>query len=187
MIDPKNLRHMSTSRSTRPTPTTPPHIVSRELNAPRDLVWDVCTQARHLANWFAPGGRKGSVTSLDLRVGGLIHYCQTAPDGSDPVWGRAIYTEITPKERLVYMQSFSDEHGNIGAHPMAPGWPRVMHCVHRFDDLGGNRTRLTVEWTPADDSSPEAIAMFDGARAGMDGGWKGTFDNLENYLNRITA
>ncbi|MBK9177829.1 MAG: SRPBCC domain-containing protein [Flavobacteriales bacterium] len=176
---------MSDAISTRPTTATAPHIVTREFDAPRDLVWDACTQAHHLANWFAPGGRKGHVKTMDFRVGGMVHYCQTAPDGSDPVWGRGIYTEISPKNRIVYMQSFSDEQGNIGAHPMAPGWPRVMHCIYRFDDLGGNRTRLTVEWTPADDSSLEAIAMFDGARAGMNGGWKGTLDNLENYLNTL--
>ena len=178
---------MRTTTSTSPTTATKPHIVTREFDAPRDLLWDVCTQAQHLAAWFAPGGRKGSVKSLDFRVGGLIHYCQTAPDGSDPVWGRAIYTEIDPKDRIVYMQSFSDEQGNIGAHPMAPGWPRVMHCIYRFDVLGANRTRLTVEWAPADDSRPEAIAMFDGARAGMDGGWKGTLDNLETYLNHMKS
>ena len=168
--------------STRPSSATLPHIVSREFDAPRDLVWDVCTQADHMAKWFAPGGRKGHVKSLDFRVGGMVHYAQSAPDGSDVVWGRGIYTEISPKDRIVYMQSFSDEHANIGVHPMAPGWPRVMHCIYRFEDLGNDRTRLTVEWTPADDSSAEAIAMFDGARAGMNGGWKGTLDNLENYF-----
>ena len=174
--------------STRPTSTTKPHIVTREFNAPRDLVWDVCTQADHMAKWFAPGGRKGNVKTLDFRVGGMVHYSQSAPDGSDVVWGRAVYTEIEPKDRFVYMQSFSDEQANIGAHPLAPGWPRVLHCVYRFEDPGnpgpgtGARTRLSVEWTPADDCTPEAIAMFDSAREGMNGGWKGTLDNLENYL-----
>ncbi len=171
--------------STRPTTSIPPHIVTREFDAPRDLMWDVCTKAHHMARWFAPGGRVGNVKSLDFRVGGMVHYSQSAPDGSDVVWGRGVYTEISPKDRIVYMQSFSDEHANIGSHPMAPGWPRVMHCIYRFDDLGNKRTRLTVEWAPADDSSAEAIAMFDGARAGMDGGWKGTLDNLENYISSL--
>ena len=139
----------TSSQPSKPTNSTKPHIVTREFEAPRELVRDVCTQPGHLAAWFAPGGRKGSVKSFDFRVGGMIHYCQTAPDGSDP------------------------------------GWPRVMHCIYRFEDLGKNRTRFTVEWTPADDSSAESIALFDSARAGMDGGWKGTLDNLENYIKTI--
>lgn len=174
-----------TTPTTKPTTATKPHIVTREFDVQRDLLWDVCTQAQHMAKWFAPDGRIGHVKSLDFRPGGMLHYSQTAPDGSDAVWGRAIYTEITPKDRVVFMQSFSDEQANIGSHPMAPGWPRVMHCIYRFDDLGNKRARLTVEWAPADDSTPEAIAMFDAARAGMDGGWKGTLDNLENYLNSV--
>lgn len=173
------------TQTTKPTKAIKPHIVAREFDAPRHLLWDVCTRAEHLASWFSPGGRKGSVKTMDFRVGGMLHYCQTAPDGSEPVWGRAIYTEIDPKDRIVFMQCFSDEHAGIASHPMAPGWPRLMHCIYLFEELGADRARLTVEWAPADDSSPEAIAMFDGARAGMDGGWKGTFDNLANYLKSI--
>lgn len=173
---------MSMTLPTQPTTATKPHIVTREFNAPRDLMWDVCSQAHHLASWFAPANRKGFVKSLDFRVGGVNHYCQTAPDGSDAVWGRAVYTEISPKDRIAYVMCFSDEAGNITSHPMAPGWPRLMHCIYRFEAIGPKRTRLTVEFAPAEDSSPEAIALFDSARAGMDGGWSGTFDNLENYL-----
>lgn len=175
----------SANQTTRPTTATKPHTVTREFDVPRDLLWDVCTKAQHMAKWFAPAGRIGHVKSLDFRAGGMLHYSQSAPDGSDAVWGRAVYTEISPKDRVVFMQSFSDENANIGSHPMAPGWPRVMHCIYRFDAVGNDRSRLTVEWTPADDSTPEAIAMFDSARAGMDGGWKGTLDNLENYLNSV--
>ena len=56
-----------------------------------------------------------------------------------------------------------------------------MRSVVIFDDLGNDQTRMTVEWTPHDPSVEEA-ATFDGARAGMDQGWKSTFDNLEAYL-----
>jgi uncharacterized protein YndB with AHSA1/START domain len=54
-----------------------------------------------------------------------------------------------------------------------------------FEDLGNQRTKLTVTWLPVEGSSAEELAMFDGARAGMDGGWKGTMDKLEAYLNGV--
>jgi uncharacterized protein YndB with AHSA1/START domain len=166
----------------KPTTATKPHIVTREFDAPRDLVWKVCTEADHLAKWFAPEGRTGFVKSMDFRPGGVLHYGQHENDGSVTIWGKATYLEISPKDRIVFHQSFSDEQGGISSHPMAPGWPTVMYCAYNFEALGDRRTRMTIEWTPADDSSEASIAMFDGARSGMDQGWKGTLDKLETYL-----
>lgn len=169
----------------KPTTTTKPHIVTREFDAPRDLVWEVSTNAEHLAKWFAPKGHTGFVKSMDFRPGGVLHYGNHANDGSSTIWGKASYIEIRPKERITFLQSFSDEHGAVGSHPLAPGWPKIMYCLYRFDALGDSRTRLTVEWTPAEDSTAESIAMFDGAREGMNGGWKGTLDKMEAYLNSV--
>lgn len=175
----------TTTQPMNPTTAVKPHIVSREFDAPRDLVWKVNTEAEHMAKWFAPEGMNGFVKSMDFRVGGVFHYAQRTPDGSMTMWGKATYKEISPKDRLVILQSFSDENGGIGTHPMAPTWPKVMHSTFTFEDLGNNRTRLTVTWLPAEGSSAEELAMFDGARAGMDAGWKGTFDKLEAYINTV--
>lgn len=173
------------TRSVKPLSTARPYVVSREFDAPRDLVWKVNTEPQHVARWFAPEGLEGFVKTMDFRVGGTFHYAQRSADGSVVLWGRATYAEIDPMDRLVILQSFSDENGGIGAHPMAPAWPKVMHSTFTFEDLGNNRTRLSVTWIPAEGSSAEEVAMFDGARGGMDGGWKGTFDKLDGYLKTV--
>lgn len=170
-----------------PTTAVKPYVVSREFDAPRDLLWKVNTDPEHMARWFAPEGLTGMVKSMDFRVGGVFHYAQLTPDGKPASWGRGVYKEISPKDRLVVLQSFSDENGGIAAHPMAPTWPKVMHSTFTFTDLGNGRSKLTVEWLPGDESSAEEMAMFDGARAGMDGGWKGTFDQLALYLKHLNA
>jgi uncharacterized protein YndB with AHSA1/START domain len=183
--NPNNPTKMTTAtKAVRPVEGIAPHIVTRTFDAPRDRVWDVCTQAEHLAKWFAPEGRTGYIKSMDFRPGGKLHY-GNMENGTVTVWGIATYLEIDPKDRIVFVQSFSDEQGGIGSHPMAPGWPQVMHCMYRFDDLGGNRTRLTVEWTPAEGTPADSLAMFDAARSGMDQGWKGTLDKLESYINTV--
>lgn len=156
-------------------------IVSREFDAPRELVWKANTEPERMAQWFAPAGNRSFVKSMDLRVEGLCHYGQTTDDGSTTLYGRMIYTEVTPIERLAFIQSFSDEEGNIGTHPMAPTWPKEMQSVVTFHDLGAGRTRMTVSWTPHN-ATPEEIATFDSARDGITGGWKGTFDHLTTYL-----
>ena len=170
---------------TTPTTAVKPHIVSREFDAPRDLVWKVNTDAEHMAKWFAPEGMTGIVKQMDFRVGGVFHYAQRSADGNLTMWGKAVYQEISPKDRLVILQSFSDEDGGIGTHPMAPTWPKVMHSTFTFTDLGNGRTRLTVEWAPVEGSTAEELALFDSMRAGMDQGWKGTFDKLDAYLNSV--
>lgn len=161
------------------------YTISREFDAPRSLVWRVNTEPEHMAKWFAPEGMNGFVKQLDFRVGGVFHYAQRTPDGSMTMWGKAIYQEISPMDRIVILQSFSDEQGGISTHPMAPTWPKVMHSTFLFEDLGNDRTRLTVEWAPAEGSTPEEIATFDAARPSMDQGWGGTFAKLTAYINSV--
>lgn len=168
-----------------PTTTTTPHIVSREFDAPRELVWQVSTDPVHMIKWFAPHGMNGFYKNMDFRVGGVFHYGQRSDDGNLTIWGRVSYLEITPMDRMVFLQSFSDENGGLGSHPMAPGWPKTMFCVNTFEDLGDERTRMTINWTPVEGSTAEEIAMFDGLRAGMDQGWKGTLDKLDAYLKTM--
>src|SRR5262245_5351041 len=103
---------------TRPSTTTKPHIVTRVFDASRVLVCKVRTEPDHLAQGFAPEGRTGVVKSMDFRVGGVLHYGNE--DGNGTIWGKATYTEISPKDRIAFLQSFSDEQGGIASHPMAP-------------------------------------------------------------------
>lgn len=169
----------------KPTTAVKPYIVSREFNAPRELVWKVNTQAEHLEKWLGPEGVTGFTKRMDFRVGGKYHYAQRTADGSFNAWGIVTYLEISPVDRIVSIQSFSDEDGGISTHPMAPTWPRVIHWVMDFEDLGDGRTKLNVTWLPLEGSSAEELTTFDGARAGMDGGWKGTMDKLEAYINSV--
>lgn len=49
---------------------------------------------------------------MDLRPGGVYHYCMRSPDGHD-MWGRFVYREIVKPERIVFINSFSDEMGGL--------------------------------------------------------------------------
>jgi uncharacterized protein YndB with AHSA1/START domain len=94
-------------------------VATHELDAPRELVWQCFTDPEHMKEWWGPKGVKVIHSKMDLRVGGTHHYAMQNPDGS-VMWGRQVYREITPPERLVFINSFSDEHGGLGRHPMAP-------------------------------------------------------------------
>lgn len=156
------------------------HTVSRVFDAPRDLVWKAHTEPDHMARWFGPEGTECEVKKLELRVGGVFHYRLHGADGYE-VWGKAVYREITPKDRMVFIQSFSDANEGITSHSMSPTWPREVHSTVTFEDLGNNKTRLSVEWAPFN-ATPEEQATFDATRMGVDEGWKGTFDKLAELL-----
>jgi uncharacterized protein YndB with AHSA1/START domain len=160
-------------------PQVAAYSISRVVNAPRELVYKVHTEPKHLAKWLAPEGFEGMTSTMDFRVGGKNHYCQKGKDVE--MWGLQVYKEIVPNEKLVYIQSFSNKEGGLSRHPMAPTWPLEMYATTTFEDAGAGKTKITVTWAPYN-SDDAGNAAFDGARAGMDGGFGGTFDKLDAYL-----
>ncbi len=53
-----------------------PFILTREFDAPRDLVFRVWTEAEHLNRWFGPKGTTIRISKMDFRQGGqylLLH------------------------------------------------------------------------------------------------------------------
>ena len=146
-----------------------PFSISRVFAAPRSLVYEVHTKPEHLGRWLGPAGFETISCTLDFRVGGHYHYGLRGPQGME-MWGRQTYLEIVPGERLVYLQSFSTPDGSVARHPMSPTWPLEMHATVTFEDAAPGQTRVTVSWQPHN-SDAEGNAAFDGARAGMTGGF----------------
>jgi uncharacterized protein YndB with AHSA1/START domain len=154
--------------------------ISRVLDAPRDLVWKCFTDPERMKHWWGPKGFKVIASKMDLRVGGTYHYGLESPTGQ-PMWGRFVYREIAPPERLVFISSFSDEAGGVTRHPMAPDWPLEMLSIFSFEELPGGKTRFTVIWAPHNATEAERKA-FDAGRDSMTAGWSGTLEQLETYL-----
>lgn len=161
-----------------------PFVIAREFDAPRDLVWQVWTEREHFARWFGPKGMSIAIAQFDLRPGGLCHYSMTLRDGKK-VWGKAVYREIVPPTKLVWINSFSDEHAGTTRHPLNKDrWPLQMLTVITFAENAG-RTTVTVNWLPID-SDPDERRVFDQSLASMSGGWSGTFDQLAAYLAEVS-
>jgi len=154
-------------------------VISRVLDAPRALVWECFTKPERMKQWWGPKGVKVVKSDMDLRVDGTYHYGMQTPDGKF-MWGRMVYREIAPPERLVFINSFSDEAGGLGRHPMAPTWPLQMLSTFTFEDVGG-KTKFTVRWAPYE-ATEEERKTFDAGHDSMTMGWTGTIDQLAAYL-----
>ena len=157
-------------------------VITRVFDAPWELVFKAWTEPERIAKWFGPKGVTVKSAKMDLRPGGSLHTCMATPDGHE-MWGKMVYREILPPEKLVYINSFSDEKGGLTRHPMSATWPLEMLTTVVLKDMGG-KTELTLTWVPIN-STAEEIATFEAGMAGMTGGWTGTFDQLDAYLAEL--
>jgi uncharacterized protein YndB with AHSA1/START domain len=158
-----------------------PFVISRTLDAPRDLVWKAFTEPARMNEWWGPKGFPVATSKMDFRPGGAYHYALAIPDGS-LMWGRFVYREIVAPERIVLINSFSDEEGGLNRHPMIPTWPLELLSVFRFTEHDG-RTTFTLEWAPLD-ATAEECEMFASGHVHMTQGWSGTLEQLEAHLAR---
>jgi uncharacterized protein YndB with AHSA1/START domain len=121
-------------------------VITRVFDAPRDLVFQVWTDPKHVTAWWGPEHFTAPAATIDLRVGGKYLFCMRGPDGAE-YWSTGIYQEIVRPERLVYLDSFADPDGNVvpgSYYGMGDDFPLEMHITVTFDALTAGKTRLTL-------------------------------------------
>jgi uncharacterized protein YndB with AHSA1/START domain len=156
-------------------------VITRTFKAPRARVWDAWTKPELFAQWYGPKGCVTTIKSADVRPGGTVLAWMDTPGGA--LWGRFVYRDMTAPSRLVWVQSVSNEEGEITRAPFFGGrWPREMLTEVVFEDLGVE-TRVTLTWTPLNAEDDER-ANFVGNIPSMHGGFGGSFDQLEELLAR---
>jgi len=148
--------------------------ITRVFNAPRERVWQRWTDPNQFMCWWGPKDFTAPYAKFDLRVGGKYLSCMRSPDGKE-YWDTGIYKEIIEQNRIVYTDSFADEHGNVvpaSYYGMGSDVPMEMEVELTLEDLGG-KTRMTLEQCglPADE-------MIEQARVG----WDQSFDKLAECL-----
>lgn len=159
---------------------TKPFVITREFAAPRDLVWRAWTERERFMAWFGAKGFKTTYATMDLSPGGMYHYCMVTPDGQE-IWGRAVYREIVPPAKLVWINSFSDKDGGITSHPLSKDpWPLQMLTIVTFTEQAG-KTTVTINFMPFDATDAER-RTFEQGRESMKLGWGGTLDRLTGFL-----
>jgi uncharacterized protein YndB with AHSA1/START domain len=155
-------------------------VIARSFEASQEVMFEMWTNPEHFVKWLAPAGFDMRFIRADIKTGGSTFYSMTGPGMT--MYGRAHYEEIRRPDRLVYTQQFCDADENIARHPMAPTWPETMRTIVDLTAEGPNQTRVKVTWEVAGQATPEEMAVFTGARAGMTQGWTGSFDKLEELL-----
>lgn len=143
-------------------------IVTRVLNAPRELVFEVWTDPEHLAHWYGPNGFTITTHEIDVKPGGVWKFMMHGPDGRDYP-NKIIFSEVVKPEKLVYHHASDDDTE-----------PVSFHVTVTFEAEEG-KTKLTMN---SDFGSPEELERVDKEYGAIEGD-KQTITRLAEYLLSI--
>ena len=161
---------MARSNSSALNQAKPDLVITRDIDAARNLVFEAWINPKHLAKWWGPEGFSNPRCELDVRPGGAIRIDMRGPDGTIYFMG-GFYQEIVEPEKLVFSSSPLDGLG----HPLLD----VLHTITFIDR--GAKTRLTTQ-TQVLRSTDESIPYLEG----MDEGWKQSLDRLNDYVQTMS-
>jgi uncharacterized protein YndB with AHSA1/START domain len=138
-------------------------LITREFDAPRELVYRAWTTPELIARWWS--GDRGQVTSVevDLRVGGTWRYVMRTDRGFEVAF-HGEYQEVVPNERIVSSEVFE------GA-PDAPALSTVT-----FTETAGRTTLSILSRYPSPENRDAVI------RSGMESGMQEAFDHLAQVV-----
>jgi len=144
-------------------------VITRVFDAPRELVFKAWTDTRHVAQWWGPKGFTNPVCELDVRAGGAIRIHMRAPnDVVYPMTG--VFEEITEPERLVFVSSALDEHGNSMFD--------VLNTVSFAEQRGKTVLTLQARVIKTTAQAPQYLK-------GMEAGWTQSLDRLGDLLDLV--
>jgi uncharacterized glyoxalase superfamily protein PhnB/uncharacterized protein YndB with AHSA1/START domain len=75
--------------------------ISRLLDAPIELLWEVWTDPVHIKNWWGPNGFSNTIHKMDLKPGGEWNLTMHGPDGTD-YKNKSVFGEIVKNQKIVY-------------------------------------------------------------------------------------
>lgn len=159
--------------------------VSREFEAPRELVYKVHRQEEHLQRWWGPKGCATAVLNLDFRPGGEYRYSMKAPGQEEPWYGKLKYVNMREPTEMTYIVSFNDEKGNDIKHPLSPTWPMYLKSVVSFSETADGKKTLVEMRTVPYEASEEEIKTFNQGLKPLRLGCEGSFDQLRDYLTTV--
>ena len=139
-------------------------VITRTIDARRDLVFEAFTDVEHLSRWWGPDGFTTTTRAFAFREGGVWDFVMHGPDGSDyPNW--ITWREITPPERIALIHGESEQD------------PDAFESILTFADHG-ERTEITMRTVfPTAALRDRAVEEYHAVEGGRQ-----TLDSLAAYI-----
>ena len=144
-------------------------LITREFDAPRELVFKACMDPKLISQWWGPRNLSTIVDKMDVRPGGQWRFINRDAEGNEYAF-HGVYHEILAPERVIDTFEFE-------------GLPETGHVTletMKLEELPGGRTRLTTQ------SVFQSVADRDATlQSGMEAGVKETYDRLAELLKTM--
>jgi uncharacterized protein YndB with AHSA1/START domain len=155
--------------------------ITRQFKQPLGVVWAAWSEPDQLKQWWGPQGCSVDVNRFEFRPGGFVHYTMNFV-GVPKMWGRFNYREIAALKRIVWLNSFANEHGGIARAPFSEICPLEVQNTVTFAEQAG-QTTVTLHAEPFGATDAER-QYFEALQPSLEQGYGGTFEQLGNYLLR---
>lgn len=161
---------MSTNNQTTITvkPGQQDLFITREFDAPRELVFKAFTDPDLYIQWLGPRGYKMKLETFEPQSGGRYRYIHTDTAGNDYGF-HGVFHEMTP-ERMIQTFEFEGlpEPGHVSLDSM------------QLESLPGDRTKVTIH------SVFQSVADRDGmVESGMERGVNEGYERLDEVLSEL--
>ena len=144
-------------------------LVTREFDAPRELVFKAYTDPKLYVQWLGPRGFGMKLETFEPRSGGSWRYIHIDPQGNEFGF-HGVNHEVQAPERIIGTFEFEG----------LPEKGHVMLETARFEELPGGRTRVTTQ------SLFQSVADRDGmVESGMEHGVVDSHGRLDELLEKI--
>ena len=147
-------------------------LITREFDAPRDLVYKAWTTPELVARWWHAKRGEVTVVEIDLVVGGKWRYVMVADDGME-VGLHGEYREIVPGERIVSTETYEGLPEGVSEDDGT-----TINTVSFEEEAG--RTRLTMLIEATSKLARDAII-----ESGMESGLQDALDLLEQTAQSL--
>lgn len=163
------------------TVTNSAFVITRGFKVSRDRVWKAWSEPDQLKNWWGPKGCSIEIPHFEFRPGGFFHYAMKFTN-APTMWGRFNYREITAPERIVWLNSFSNDRCGIARAPFSEICPlEIQNSVTLAEHTGTTTVTLCAE--PFGEVEKER-KYFEELHQSLEQGYGGTFEQLANYLSK---
>jgi uncharacterized protein YndB with AHSA1/START domain len=141
-------------------------VMTREFNAPRDLVFRAFTDPALVVQWWGSDMATTTIDEMDVRMGGIWRYVERDAEGNEYAF-RGVYHQIAAPERLVYTFEWEGMPGHI-----------LMETISLSEQDG--KTLVT------DSSVFQSVTDRDGMlQSGMEEGATASWNRLEALLTTL--
>jgi len=145
-------------------------VISRELDAPRELVWEAMTDPEQVIHWWGPRGFTTTISEMDVRPGGVWKHVMRGPDGTNYP-NESVFQEVVAPERLVFAQGGKREGG-----------PSISFIsTWTFDTVASGKTKVTIRMVFPSPCTRDLVVREFGA---IEGG-KQTLERLGEHLSLL--